>query len=266
MKVTLITGASGGIGECFAKRLAAEKHNLILVARSEEKLKMLCHQLTDQHGITAHYIAVDLAKTESTRIITEELKKKNLQVNWLINNAGIGAGGDLLEYSLDEYQNMMHLNMDAMVALTYQFLPQMRAEKSGVIINVGSMAGFGPIPYMNIYAATKAFVMYFTQALWEENRLFNIKTMLLCPGATETGFFDAARIGSDRKSTFSSKVLETPAQVVETAMRGLQKDPIITVSGYKNKIASKIVPLLPLRASLKLWGKTTRKNLNLELQ
>ena len=102
MKVTLITGASGGIGEAFARRLAKEKHNLLLIARSENKLRSLCRSLSNQHGIEAQFIAVDLTEAGSGKLIADEVKKRNLDVNWLINNAGIGSGGDILEYSLDQ--------------------------------------------------------------------------------------------------------------------------------------------------------------------
>lgn len=263
MKVSLITGASGGIGKAFAERLASEKHNLVLVARSEQKLKTLCNQLSSRHQIAAYYIVADLSKPGSDQVIADEIVKRNLEVNWLINNAGGGAGGDMLEYSLEDYHNMMLLNMNAIVALTYRFLPQMRASKSGTIINVGSMASFGPIPYMNVYAATKGFVKYFTQALWEENRLYGIRTMLLCPGATETGFFVAAKIGEDRKGSFSTKKMETPEQVVAAAMKGLRKNKIVTISGLHNKIAWFATTLVPVRVGLKIFGRMMRKSLNL---
>lgn len=263
MKVTLITGASGGIGEAFAKRLASEKHNLLLVARTENKLQVLCNDLSTKYNIQAQYIAVDLSKPNADKIIFEETQKRNIEVDWLINNAGSGSGGDLLEYDLEFYMNMMQLNMNALIALTYRFLPQMRTRKSGTIINVGSMAGFGAIPYMNVYAATKGFVMYFTEALWEENRPHNIHTLLLCPGATETGFFDAAQISGDRKSSFSTKKLETPEQVVESAMKGLQKKSIVTVSGLQNKIGRRLTAIIPLKFGLKIWGNMSRKNLKL---
>jgi short-subunit dehydrogenase len=265
MKVTLITGASGGIGEAFARQLAKEGHHLLLIARSADKLKNLSEQLSQQHNITAHYLAVDLAQTGCDEIIAHEVQVKNLQVDWLINNAGIGGGGDLLEYTIDEYRNMMHLNMDAMVALTHRFLPAMRARRSGTIINVGSMGGFNAIPYMNVYAATKGFVMYFTEALWEENRLYNIHAMLLCPGATETGFFDAARL-TERKSSYSSKQLETPEQVVAAALKGVKKKSMLTISGFQNKVMKLVVGWIPIKPGLKMWGNMMRKNLNLEIK
>jgi short-subunit dehydrogenase len=266
MKVTLITGASGGIGKAFAERLASEKHNLVLVARSEEKLKTLCRELSMKYNITATYITANLSQTGSDQLIADEISNKNLEVDWLINNAGSGAGGDLLEYSLEEYHNMMQLNIYSVVALTYQFLPQMRAAKRGTIINVGSMAGFTPIPYMNVYAATKGFLRYFTQALWEENRLFGVRVMLLCPGATETGFFDAAKIGADRKSSFSTKKLETPEQVVDSALKGLQQGKIIAISGLHNRVGRFVGSLFPARQGLKIVGNMMRKKLKLIIQ
>jgi len=265
MKITLITGASGGIGEAFARHLAKEGHHLLLIARSADKLRSLSEQLSQQYKITAHYLAIDLAKQGSDEVIAREVRDKNLQVDWLINNAGIGSGGDLLEYTMDEYRNLMHLNMDAMVALTHQFLPAMRTRRSGTIINVGSMAGFNGIPYMNVYAATKGFVMYFTAALWEENRLYNIHAMLLCPGATETGFFDAAKIG-DRKSSFSTKKLETPEQVVASAMKGLKKKSMLTISGFQNKVMKALLRFIPVKAGMKMYGNMMRKNLNLDIK
>lgn len=266
MKVTLITGASGGIGEAFARQLAKDGHHLLLVARSADKLKALSEQLSQQYNITAHYLAIDLAKSGSDQLVANAVLEKDLQVDWLINNAGIGGGGDFLEYSPDDYFNMMHLNMDAMIALTHRFLPAMRARKTGTIINVGSMAGFNGIPYMNVYAATKGFVMYFTQALWEENRLYNIQTMLLCPGATETGFFDAAKIGKERKRFFSSKKMETPEQVVAAAMKGLSKHSMLTISGFQNKLMKSILRFIPVKAGLKMYGNMMRKNLNLAIK
>ena len=219
-----------------------------------------------QHPIEAHYVALDLAQAGSHQVVAEEVAKRKLTVDWLINNAGVGTGGDLLDYSLKEYQHMMHLNMDAVVALTYQFLPPMRARKSGTIINVGSMAGFSPIPYMNLYAAIKGFVKYFTEALWEENRLYNIHVMLLCPGATETGFFEAAKIDTDRKGSFSTQTLETPQQVVESAIRGLKKQSMVTISGFQNKLSRRLLGLVPREFGLRTWGKMLRKNLKIAIK
>jgi len=259
MKVTMITGASGGIGEAFARELAAQKHNLLLVARSENKLFALCAELGDKYKITAQYIAVDLIKQNAEEILFNEVEKRDLEIDWLINNAGIGSGGDFLKYDLKSVIELMHLNMDSMVAITHRFLPQMRKQKRGTIINVGSMAGFGPIPYMNVYAASKGFVKAFTEALAEENRPFGIQTMLLCPGATETNFFEAARIGADQKS----KNLETPEQVVFSALQGLKQKKAVTISGMQNKIGRYLLYFIPNSMFLPWYGKKMRAELHL---
>lgn len=263
MKVTLITGASAGIGEAFAKQLAAEKHNLLLVARAENKLEMLCKELMTKYGVNAQYIAVDLMKPDADQIIFEETEKRGLEIEWLVNNAGIGSGGDFLAHDLKSELDMMHLNMDAMVALTHRFLPQMRKRKNGKIVNVSSFAGFMPIPYMAVYAASKAFVSSFTEALEEENRLFNIQVMLLCPGATETNFFEAAKLNGDKKAAFSSKKLETPEQVAAAAWNGIKKNKRIVISGTQNKIGKFVLNFIPNVMITRMFGKQTRAKLNL---
>lgn len=245
MKVTLITGASGGIGEAFARRLAAEKHNLLLVARSENKLRVLCDELMQEHKITAHYIGIDLVNPEADRLIFEETEKRNLEVDFLINNAGIGSAGDFSSLELKSELEMITLNISALIALTHRFIQKMRVQKSGIIINVASLAAFQPCPYMAAYAASKVFVRSFTEAIAEENRPYNIRVMLLCPGATETNFFDAAKVGESDKKTMVGDSLETPEMVVESAMRGLRGSKTITISGFKNTMMARIGYLVP---------------------
>ena len=241
MKVTLITGASSGIGEAFARRLAAKKHNLVLAARSEEKLHALCDELMLEHKITAHYVALDLTDFEADARLFEETEKHGLEVDWLINNAGIGSMGDFARLELESELKMIDLNISVLVALTHRYLPQMRAHKNGVIINVSSAAGFQPIPFMAAYAATKAFVTSFSEALAEENRTFNIKVLALCPGATETNFFNAANI----KEPVQVKGMQTPEEVVEAALKAVGKGKTLVVSGLANYIGSVLGTLVP---------------------
>ena len=219
MKATLITGASGGIGEAFARKLAAEKHNLILVARSEDKLKAICDELMLEHQVMAHYIAVDLTDFQADTRIFEETEKHNLEINWLINNAGFGSMGDFSKLELDRELEMITLNIMSLVALTHRYLVKMRERKEGTIINVSSAASFQPVPFMATYAATKAFVTSFSEAIAEENRPHNIKVLNLCPGATETGFFESANM----KEPFTFKGVETPEDVVETALNATRQ-------------------------------------------
>ncbi|UYZ65008.1 SDR family NAD(P)-dependent oxidoreductase [Hymenobacter weizhouensis] len=243
MNVTLITGASGGIGEAFARRLAAEKHNLVLVARSAEKLRALCDELTRQHGIRAQYVALDLAAPEAAEQLFAETERRGLEVDWLINNAGIGSIGDFATLDLGSELAMLALNLTTLVALTHRYLHPMRERRRGTIVEVGSMAGFMSVPFMAAYAASKAFVRSFTEALAEENAPLGIRVMLLCPGATATGFFDAANVGSENMGLFGE--LQTPAQVVEAAMSGLRAGRRTTISGAKNALLARLGKIIP---------------------
>ena len=240
MKATLITGASGGIGEAFARRLAVENHNLVLVARSENKLHDLCDELMVKHKITAHYIAVDLIDFEADLRLFEETEKHKLEIDWLINNAGFGSMGDFANLELENELEMINLNVLALVALTHRYLQKMRERQSGTIINVASTASFQPVPFMATYAATKAFVKSFSEAIAEENRLFNITVTALCPGPTDTNFFNAADA-----EPLQMKGMQTPEEVVETALKGVSRGKAQIVSGWTNYIGAKIVNFVP---------------------
>ena len=240
MKATLITGASGGIGEVFARRLAAEKHNLVLVARSEDKLHELCDELMLKHQITAHYVALDLSAKDSEKRLFDETEKHGFEIDWLINNAGFGSMGDFAKLDFEREVSMIDLNIRALVALTHLYLQKMRARKNGVIINVASTASFQPVPYMATYAATKAFVRSFSEAVAEENRLFGITVSALCPGPTETNF--AAVAGSE---SFAPKGMETPESVVETALAGVRSGQTQVISGWRNYVGARLVNIIP---------------------
>jgi uncharacterized protein len=254
MKFTLITGASSGIGEAFARRLAKEKHNLVLVARSEKKLHELCDELMLEHGIIAHYVALDLTEFEADKKLFEETEKHEFEVEWLINNAGFGSMGDFAELDLEHELQMIDLNISALVALTHRYLQKMRERKSGVIINVSSAASFQPIPFMATYAATKAFVTAYSQAIAEENRPHGIKVLALCPGATETNFFAAAGM----TEAFQVKGMQTSEDVVETALKAVKKGKSLIVSGIANYIGSVLGTIVPDSLITRTIGKALR--------
>ncbi len=245
MKVTLITGASGGIGKAFAKRLAAEKHDLILAARSENKLHALCDELMLEHKIMAHYIALDLTEPGADLRIFNETEKHGMEVEWLINNAGFGSMGDFTQLALETELAMINLNITAVVALTHRYLPQMRIRKSGTIINVASTASFQPVPFMATYAATKAFVRSFSEAIAEENRPFNITVTALCPGPTETNFFDEANIGTDVKETFLKRGMQKPEEVVEAGLNAVKSGKSAAISGWTNYLTARLGNFVP---------------------
>ncbi|HEY0462202.1 MAG TPA: SDR family oxidoreductase [Pyrinomonadaceae bacterium] len=256
MKATLITGASGGIGEAFARRLAEEKHNLVLVARSGEKLHQLCDELMLKHEITAHYVALDLTEFESDKKLFEETERHGFEVEWLINNAGFGSMGDFAALDLERELEMISLNIMALVALTHRYLEKMRARKSGVIINVSSTASFQAIPFMATYAATKAFVTSFSEAVAEENRAFNITVTAVCPGPTRTNFFAAAKA-----IPFSAKGMQTPAAVVEKALKASKAGKPLVVSGIANYIGSVLGTIAPDSLVTRVIGNVLRPKL-----
>ena len=253
MNTTLITGASSGIGAAFARRLAALGRNVFLVARSEDKLITLCNELGRISNIRAQYLATDLIKADSVLNLVEETKKRGLNIDMLINNAGFGSMGDFAKLDIARELNMIDLNIKSLVELTYRFLVPMRELKQGTIINVASTAGFQPVPFMATYAASKAFVLSFSEALWEENRRHGIHVMALCPGVTETNFFEAAQV--DRPPM---RAAQTAEDVVATALRGLARQKSHVVSGWTNLLMIEAERFLPRSVVVRVAGKALR--------
>jgi short-subunit dehydrogenase len=256
MNTTLITGASSGIGEAFARKLAARGHNLLLVARTEEKLIALCNELGRSANIRAQFVAMDIAEEGAPQHLFEEATKRDLQIDFLINNAGFGSMGDFAKLDLDRELGMIDLNVRALVDLTYRFLASMRERKAGTIINVASTAGFQAVPFMATYAATKAFVLSFSEALWEENRSHGIHVMALCPGVTETGFFAAAQMQRP-----PARMVQTPEEVVDIALRALKRGKSSVISGWTNFVAVETERLVPRTFVLRAVGAVLRNHI-----
>lgn len=254
MNTTVITGASSGIGEAFARALAARGHNLLLVARSEDKLMTLCSELGRISRIHCQHAAMDLTKPESPEQLFAEATQRDMQVDFLINNAGFGSMGDFATLDVTRELEMIDLNVGALVEITHRFLQPMRERKSGTILNVASTAGYQPVPYMATYAATKAFVLSFSEALWEENRTYGIEVMALCPGVTETGFFAASHIQKP-----PARIVETPEQVVDTALRALKRRKSSIISGLPNKFMVQTERFVPRSFVLRTIGSVMRK-------
>lgn len=264
MKATLITGASGGIGEAIARKLAVRKQNLVLVARNESKLKALAEKLTKQHPISVEYISADLSTAGAAQKVFDETQKRQLEIEMLINNAGIGSGGEFSELSLQSELDMLQLNISSLVALTHLFLQEMKARKSGTIINVASMASFIPIPYMTTYSASKVFVRHFTQALTQESKAYNVHAMLLCPGLTKTNFNNAAGIENEigkRLGTEYGRSTQTPEQVADELLNALDKRKYYIVSGRMNRMAARLSALLPNAFLARSFAGSYRKKL-----
>ncbi len=245
METALITGASSGIGEAFARELAAKNTNLVLVARSEDKLNQLAQQLQGQFNLQTEVIVQDLTEPEAAHTLFHQVDRLGLNIDLLINNAGFGDYGAFGDRPLDKQLEMIQLNITALVGLTGLFLPGMKQRGSGSIINVSSIAGFQPLPYMSVYAATKAFVLNFTEALWAENKNSGVRFLALCPGPTESQFFQVAEFPSSFGGKNSNNM--TPAaEVVKDALKALEKNQSTLVTGgFGNQLVVNIPRFLP---------------------
>ncbi|WP_138753074.1 SDR family NAD(P)-dependent oxidoreductase [Paenibacillus sinopodophylli] len=252
-KWTLITGASSGIGEAFAHDLAAKGSHLILVARSEDKLVALAEQLQRKYYIQTQVIVSDLSQEGSAFKLYQQCVDRGLSVDILINNAGFATHGLFEQLSGARQHEEVMLNVLAVVDLTHLFLPEMLKKKSGVVINVSSTAGFQPLPNMAVYGATKAFVLSFTQALWEENRKRGVQFLALCPGSTETEFFKV--VGADEASVGKR---DTPERVVQVALRALQAKKVYAIPGFKNFISSQMSRFFTSKQMLFVVGRMLR--------
>ena len=238
---TLITGASSGIGEVFARELAKRKHNLFLIARSEDKLRDLCKELSDAHGVRADFLATDLGKPDGPTKVCEESQRLGIDIDVLINNAGFGSMGDFSQLPIERELEMVDLNIRGLVEMTHRFLAPMRERRRGTIINVSSTAGAQPIPFMSTYAATKAFVTSFSEAIAEENRPFGIHVFALCPGATKTSFFEAGKI----EQPVAVKGFQTPEEVVATALAAIGSGRSKVTSGWINWLVATAANVIP---------------------
>ncbi|RCW64217.1 SDR family NAD(P)-dependent oxidoreductase [Saliterribacillus persicus] len=242
----LITGASSGIGEVFARELAAKGSNLILTARSETKLTAIASELKKKYGIQTEVIVSDLSHSGASSALYRECQDRGHSVALLVNNAGFATHGFFEDQPLDRNHDQIMLNVMALVELTHLFLPEMLKKRKGAVINVASTAAFQPSPYMAVYGATKAFVLSFTQALWKENRNRGVQFLTLCPGSTETGFFDA--VGTN-DAVVGKKA--SPKHVVDVALKSLGTSRSYVVSGRMNYLASQVNRFVPKKVMLK---------------
>jgi short-subunit dehydrogenase len=230
-KTALITGASYGIGEVFARRLAADGANLILTARSMNRLEALANELRAQHKIKVTIIEADLSQPSSPQLLFEKTEAAGLPVDLLINNAGFGLVGDFDNLPLDRQLEMIQVNVTALVALSHLFLQPMLRRRSGAILNLASTASFQGVPYFSVYAATKAFIMIFSEGLWAECQPLGVRVAALCPGATETHF---QAVAGTENHTRPVK-MQTPEEVVEVGLKALAENRSVAVSGFNNR-------------------------------
>ncbi len=252
---TLVTGASSGIGEQFALQLGRRRHNLVLTARSEHRLQTLAKQLRSDHpGIDVEVIAADLAEPGSGAALNADLTARGLEVDVLINNAGFGSHNPVAEEDPENLAREIQLNCSSLVDLTARLLPAMLKRDRGGILNVASTAAFQPLATMAVYGATKAFVLSFTEALWAETRTTGVRVMALCPGATETGFFQAPG-----NKEFMTRGRQSADHVAEFGLRAFFDGRAPTViPGAANKLAATGYRFLPRAVMARFAGARVR--------
>lgn len=240
----VVTGASSGLGEAYARHLAAQGANVVLVARSEDKLFTLSVELERNHGIQTLVLPFDLTDPADRADLVGRLD--HLEVHTLVNNAGFASHGELADLERDRTSREVLLNVAAVTELTHAVLPQMLSRDRGAIINVASTAAFQPIPEMSTYAATKAYVLSFSQALWAETRRTGVRVVCICPGPTETPFWGNA--GAEENMTNR----RTVDDVVATTFAGLRQRRPYVIDGFTNKLLAHANRFVPTRVALRL--------------
>ncbi len=245
--VTLITGASAGLGAEFARQCAARGEALALVARRRDRLEALKAEL----GGDAHVFVADLARDGAAASLIAELEAEGLRADTLINNAGFGLAGRFAGLPLGRQSEMIDLNCRTLAELCHLVLPGMRERRGGAILNVASTAAFQAGPNMAVYYASKAFVLSFTEALHHELKGTGIRVCCLCPGPTESEFGEVA--GS--KSPALERIKGPAAPVVRAGLRGLDRNKAVVIPGLPNKVTAQISRLLPRAAMRRLVGR-----------
>lgn len=249
-QTALITGASMGIGVDLAECFAKDGYDLILAARSEAALRDVAARLSGTYGVKAAVFSVDLAERGGGTRLAEAIKTAGLTVDVLVNNAGFGKAGPFLGSSIELQLGMIDLNDRALVELTHIYWPNMLARKRGGILNVASMAAFVPGPLMAIYYASKAFVLSFSEALWEEARDTGVHVTCLCPGATKSKFRERAGTGATRFGQTAAVMDSMP--VAQAGYTGFRNNERIVITGKGNHRTARMVPFLPRRMVLKM--------------
>lgn len=245
MKTALITGASSGIGMELAKIHAVKGDNLVLVARSEGKLNELAADLTNRYKVEITIIAADLSAPEAPKEVYDLVQQKKIQVDYLINNAGFGDFNFVHESDWKKQAMMIDLNIKSLTHLTHLFLPEMVKRKSGKIMNVASTAAFQPCPMMNVYAATKHYVLAFSEALANEVAEHGVTVTALCPGATTSGFQDAAAM--HESGFMHTQKFATAASVAAYAYKAMMRGKRVAVHGFMNRVLADSVRFIPRR-------------------
>lgn len=255
---TLITGASTGIGAEFARQFAARGHDLVVVARSADRLEELAAQLRAAHRVDVTVVAMDLSLPTAAADLWARTNELDLEIDVLVNNAGFGTHSDVADADPQRLEDAVELNCRILVGTTARYLRPMRTAGRGTIINIASTAAFQPLPQMAVYGASKAFVLSFTEALWAEERKHGIRVLAVCPGLTDTPFFELA--GGAAASAASGPAAQlftrTPEQVVAHTIRVLTGRKPSFVDGIANALVARVVTrMLPKRIVVAVSGR-----------
>lgn len=256
-KWALITGASSGIGYELALIHASLGENLVLVARSEQKLNELKYQLEEKYKIQVEILVLDLAEAKNVEKLFEFTQTKQISIDYLINNAGFGDFGFFHEADWNKIDQMIQLNISTLTQLTHLYSQEMVKRKSGRILNVASTAAFQPGPLMAVYFATKAYVLHFSEAIGNELKPFGVSVTALCPGATESGFQAAA--GLEESKLIKDKKLPSSKVVALYGHKAMMKDKSVAIHGFMNKILANTVRFTPRSLAVKVVRKIQDK-------
>lgn len=244
-KTALVTGASGGLGLAIAELLAARSWDLVLVSRSKKKLDAAAADLSKRFGVRAHVITADLSKPAAPEALWRACAKKKLVVDMLVNNAGAGLVGDHVFMDARAVDDMIRLNVNALTALSMRFGRDMKARKSGMILNIASLVSQLPVPFFTAYGATKAYVVNYSRALRSELAPFGVSVTCVLPGFIDTGFEKSAGIRSASYSKMAKSLGMSAEAVANVSVRAVLKRRALAVTGVKNSIAYWVLKLVP---------------------
>lgn len=252
-KSALITGGTSGIGYELAKLFAADGYSLVLVARNTDRLNAVSSELKQQYGVQVHTIEKDLFKPGTAKEIWDETKSKGLTINALVNDAGQGEYGKFVDTDLDREIDLVHLDIIALISLTKFYLKEMVARGEGKILQLASSLSKAPTPMLSVYAASKAFVLSFTEALIEETKDTGVTLTSLLPGATDTDFFHKA--GAENTVTYKETPLYNPEEVAKAGYEGLMSGKSKVIPGAMNKTQATMSTLMPDGAVTSMMNK-----------
>jgi short-subunit dehydrogenase len=243
LPTALITGASSGIGLALAEQLAQHGHGLLLVARRADELGRLAARLRAEHGVAVSVCALDLCAAQAVDELQEHVRREQLEIGIVINNAGFGQLGAFCQTSWEQEERMIRLNILAATALARAFLPGLIARGSGRILNVASTAAYLPGPYMAVYYASKAYLLSWSQALSLELQGTGVTVTALCPGPTRTGFEHVAGLGGS--GLFASRAVMSAEAVAMIGYRAMMRGRRVAVAGWLNRLMALATHVTP---------------------